>query len=92
MSEYKRIIEGASLKCSTLKRLYPKLPVVDSISSQIQYLNDFIDGKRVDPKRLDDIIIGVQTAREIEAIDMDAADLFYQVDQVANELKNQKVN
>lgn len=48
--------------------------VLNSVRAQLNYLLDLAEGRSDDRGRLAQIILGVQTAREIETIDEDLAD------------------
>lgn len=80
------LIEVAEKHCLELKGRFPELPVLDSIGNQLAYLREFMTGGEIDRDRLNSIIIGVQTAREIEPLDMDAADSFYEVSEMVKSL------
>jgi hypothetical protein len=66
-------------KCSVLLGQYPSSIALLSVSRQIDYLIGVEDGSIPDRSRLKDITIGVVTAREIEPLDDDAAETFYQI-------------
>lgn len=73
------LFEEAMRKCNELIQLYPDLVVLVSIKNQIEYLLQLENKTNSDRSRLVDIIIGIQTAREIEQVDENAAELFYEV-------------
>ncbi|MFV5501134.1 hypothetical protein VXP99_12655 [Acinetobacter towneri] len=59
--------------------LYPDLIVLKSIYNQIEYLISFEKNMDIDKSRISEIIIGVQTVREIEPLDDIASEIFYRV-------------
>lgn len=79
------LLKTGLFKCSELLAIYPKNLTLQSIQNQIEYLLELEQGKVSDRLRLKEIVIGVQTAREIEAMDNSAAEIFYQI---ASEAKN----
>ncbi len=66
-------------KCENLIGLYPDLIVLKSIYNQIEYLISFEKNMDIDKSRISEIIIGVQTVREIEPLDDIASEIFYRV-------------
>ena len=66
-------------KCLWVLAQYPESTALVSIARQIEYLIGIEDGTIVDRSRLGQIIIGVLTAREIEPLDNDAAEIFYKI-------------
>jgi hypothetical protein len=58
-----------------------------SIRAQLEYLIALIQGRITDRPKLDKIIIGIYAAREFESIDMDFANLLYEVEGVVTKLK-----
>ena len=62
-------------------------PIWRSISVQLNYLIDLQEGRRSDRERLNDIIIGVQTVREIEPDDI-LAPLLYRVCEEVQSMKD----
>lgn len=74
-----QLLELGRQKCSALLGQYPSSTALLSVSRQIAYLIGLEDGSVVDRSRLKDITIGVITAREIEPLDDDAAETFYQI-------------
>ncbi len=64
-------------KCENLIGLYPDLIVLKSIYNQIEYLISFEKNMDIDKSRISEIIIGVQTVREIEPLDDIASEIFY---------------
>lgn len=62
-----------------LKERFPQVATIDSIINQLDYLIALSDGETVDRSRLAEIILGVQAAREIEALDMDLAEKLHEI-------------
>ena len=73
------LIAQALEESAEVKRRYPDLPFLESIHVQLQYLADLIDGRRQDRERLNDIIIGVLAAREVETLNVEYADLLHEI-------------
>ncbi|MBZ2190596.1 hypothetical protein K8B33_15930 [Alcanivorax sp. JB21] len=73
------MLDKASKKCDELLVKYPTHEPLKSIKQQLYYLIGLESGRHSDRSRLQDITIGVLTAREIEPIDDEAAEVFYQV-------------
>lgn len=86
MSERKKLFENALKKCKELLSQYPDNGALLSISHQIEYLISLEIGQSTDRSRLKEIIIGVLTAREIEELDEEAAELFYKVSGEARQM------
>jgi hypothetical protein len=74
-----QLLELGRMKCDMLLVRYPNSNAVLSVSQQIMYLIGLDDGSIADRSRLREITIGVLTAREIEPLDDDAAETFYQI-------------
>lgn len=70
-------LQAAHAGCASLLEAYPGLPVLHSIQAQLDYLIALESGKIQDRSRLKNIIIGPLTAREVEALDDDVAELLY---------------
>ncbi len=79
MNERQQLFEKALQKCNELLSQYPDNGALLSIARQIEYLHSLGTGVNTDRSRLKEIIIGVLTAREIEPLDEEAAELFYKV-------------
>lgn len=79
MNERQQLFEKALQKCNELLGQYPDNGALLSIARQIEYLHGLETGVNTDRSRLKEIIIGVLTAREIEPLDEEAAELFYKV-------------
>lgn len=86
MSERQKLFERALQKCNELLNQYPDNGALLSISHQIEYLLSLETGVNTDRSRLKEIIIGVLTAREIEPLDEEAAELFYKVSGEAKQI------
>lgn len=79
MSMRLKLFEDAKRECSKLQVIYPSNNALLSISHQIDYLIGLETNPNGDRSRLREIIIGVLTAREIELLDENAANIFYKV-------------
>jgi Tsi6 len=79
MTDLLNLLLSGQQKCQLLQAAYPSSVTLQSIGKQIDYLLELARGTSTDRSRLKDIIIGVQTAREVEALDQDAAEIFYQI-------------
>ena len=55
--------------CENLSQKFPDLEVTSSIRKQLKYLISCENTGDIDKSKLESIIIGVQTAREIEPLD-----------------------
>jgi len=83
------IFQTALAQTENLRSRYPGDTAIQSIIIQLQYLIDLENRKRSDRDRLDDIIIGVLTVREIEPLDERVADLLYEVDEQVELMRNE---
>ncbi|MBX8560834.1 hypothetical protein K5D57_14120 [Pseudomonas cichorii] len=79
MSEKLNLLENGQKKCRELLYKYPSSVALQSVGKQIEYLIELEKGTHSDRSRLKDITIGVLTAREIEQLDDDAAEIFYRI-------------
>ncbi|SDY89756.1 hypothetical protein SAMN04515617_12817 [Collimonas sp. OK242] len=79
MSERLKLLESGKKRCDELLSKYPGSVALQSVAKQIEYLIELEQGIHSDRSRLKDITIGVLTAREIEQLDDDAAEIFYQI-------------
>ena len=86
MSERQQLFEKALRKCNELLNQYPNHGALLAIARQIEYLHGLETGVNPDRSRLKEITIGVLTAREIEPLDEDVAELFYKVSGEANRM------
>lgn len=74
-----QLLEIGRQKCATLLSQYPSSNALLSVFRQIEYLIGLESGAIADRSRLKEITIGVITAREIEPLDDEAAETFYQI-------------
>lgn len=81
-----QLLELGRQKCSALLAQYPNSTALLSVLRQIEYLIGLDNGTITDRSRLKEIIIGVLTAREIEPLDDDAAETFYQIASEAKQM------
>ncbi|MCV4274468.1 immunity protein Tsi6 family protein [Pseudomonas capsici] len=79
MSEKLNLLEKGQKKCHELLSKYPSSVALQSVGKQIEYLIALEKGVNSDCSLLKDITIGVLTAREIEQLDDDAAEIFYRI-------------
>jgi len=79
MNEKLKLFELALNECQKLLVQYSGNVTLQSIEKQLEYLIGLESGTQTDRSRLRDIIIGVLTAREIESLDEDVAEVFYKV-------------
>lgn len=79
MNNRLELLEQGEKKCSELLAKFPDSIALHSVAKQIDYLIGLERGLHSDRSRLKDITIGVLTAREIEQLDLDAAETFYQI-------------
>lgn len=79
-------IDRILLQCREAAERFHNAPPFPSIIAQLEYLGDFASGRSGDGSRLRDIIIGVQTAREIEQLDNLLADELHRVAAWVNDL------
>lgn len=77
MNQRLSILQSALTACEQLLVRYPENNALQSINAQLKYLMSVASGEESDGSRLKEIIIGALTAREIEPLDEDAAELFY---------------
>lgn len=75
----------AKTRLAELHRAYPEASAILSMQSQLDFLIGLESGENTDRSRLKEIILGVQTAREVEPRDEDLAKFMYEVvDEVDN--------
>ncbi|HXE04808.1 MAG TPA: immunity protein Tsi6 family protein [Bryobacteraceae bacterium] len=86
MSNFLLLLEDGQKKCNRLLSQYPTNTALQSVAKQIEYLIGLESGSNSDRSRLKDITIGVLTAREIEPLDDDAAETFYQISSTAKRM------
>ncbi len=85
----RKIIKKALVSCKNKLKESPTFQPLRSIEIQLQYLYDLANGKKIDSYRLNEIIIGVYAAKEVECRDMDFANLLYEVEEIVDLLKKQ---
>jgi predicted nucleotidyltransferase len=83
------IFKTALAQTNSLRSRHPDDTVIQSIIKQLDYLVELEERKRNDRERLNDIIIGVLTVREIEPLDESVAETLYKVVEQVEEMKNQ---
>jgi hypothetical protein len=83
------IFKTAQAQTNSLRSRYPDDTAVQSIITQLDYLIELEERKRNDRERLNDIILGVLTVREIEPLDESVAETLYKVVEQVEEMKNQ---
>lgn len=79
MTNRLKLLESGLQDCDRLLVMYPQSVALQSVKKQIEYLLELEQGIHSDRSRIKDITIGVLTAREIEPLDDDAAEIFYQI-------------
>lgn len=83
------IFKTALAQTNSLRSRHPDDTAIQSIIKQLDYLVELEERKRNDRERLNDIIIGVLTVREIEPLDESVAETLYKVVEQVEEMKNQ---
>jgi hypothetical protein len=78
MSSRIQLFEQAAEQCHRLLARFPDRQSLLSIRQQLDYLLAVSRGEQ-DRSRLSEIIIGAQTAREVEPLSPEAAGVFYKV-------------
>jgi len=76
----------AFIECQKMILKYPDFPPLLSVCNQLQYLIELAEGKRHDSQLLETINLGLIAAREIEAIDVELADLLHKVNAELDQL------
>jgi hypothetical protein len=79
MNNRLELLEKGQQKCRELLSEFPRSIALKSVAKQIEYLIGLEQGMHCDRSRLNEITIGVLTAREIEQLDADVAEIFYQI-------------
>lgn len=74
-----KLFQRALDACTKLQDKYPEGLGLASTVKQIEYLISLETGQSRDRSRLKDIVIGVHAAKEIEPLDMEAAELLHAV-------------
>ncbi|WP_169338642.1 immunity protein Tsi6 family protein [Chitiniphilus shinanonensis] len=80
------LLEQGRKCCDALLAQHPEVTAPLSISRQIDYLIGLESGSISDRSRLKEITIGVLTAREIEPLDDEAAEIFYKISSEASRM------
>ena len=73
------LLEKGLRACFLLRQQHPENQALISIGEQLEYLSTLEQGVHQDRSRLKDIIIGALAAREIESLDIEIAETFFQV-------------
>ena len=81
----------AHTRCLDLLQTYPNSQPLLSCKAQLEYLQDLVDGRRQDAERLNDIVLGLYAARELESLDMGFAEMLYVVEDVVKTLKAERL-
>lgn len=84
-----RLFNDAITAINELINRYPDILEFESVRNQLNYLLEVEENKRDDLHRLNDIIIGIITVREIEDRDMDVANLMYKVTTEVKKMKEE---
>ena len=95
------IFEGMSTPIDTLKKALvecqkkigemPDFDPLISIEKQLKYLIEIVEDSNLDRNRVSEIIIGIYAVREFESRDMEFAELLYDVDEVVDLIKANKI-
>jgi hypothetical protein len=80
------LFDKAKRESEALSKEFPELPTIRSIMHQIDYLTQLTKGTTNDRSRLKEIVIGIQAAREIEPLNLELAELLYEVDAEARKM------
>ena len=86
MNDRLELFEAGRQKCRALLEEYPDNIALTSIDRQIEYLIGLESGVHSDRSRLNEIVIGVLTAREIEPLNGDVAETFYKIASAAKQM------
>jgi hypothetical protein len=78
-SERLKLFEQGLDECNALLCRFPDSRALQSIKKQIEFLIGLEKGTEHDVARLREITIGVLTAREVEPLDEDVAEVFYKI-------------
>ena len=73
------LIRSALAKLDAVSHGEQVWPVLVSIRNQLLFLSNYDPKSKTDQIILKDIILGVQAAREVETINMELAELLYEV-------------
>lgn len=85
------LLRAIQLRAMEYRSRFPTDTAIVSILKQLEYLIELCEGTRCDCERLNDIIIGVLTVREIEPVDEAFAEELYEAVEVVEELKRAKI-
>lgn len=85
------IIDKAIADSIKLTADYPNFQPLASVKTQLQYLRGILDGTVKNRSRLNEIIIGIYAAKELEERDMDFANVLYDVEIIVDQLKSGKL-
>ena len=88
MTQRTDLFNKAVGECDQLLAKFPGRQSLLSIRQQLEYLLALVQGGQ-DRSRLKDIIIGPLTAREIEPLSAEAAEIFYKVSAEVRLMKNE---
>ena len=86
MTDRMKLLENGLQNCEALLVRYPLSMALQSVKKQINYLLELEQGKITDRTLLKDITIGVLTAREVESLDNDAAEVFYKIASLSKQM------
>ena len=73
------LFEKALRETQSLRDQFPGMPTIASIVRQLDYLIALDSGQSTDRSRIEDVVLGVQAAREIEALDERCAETLHEV-------------
>jgi hypothetical protein len=73
------LFEQGLARCRALLLQHSNSRALRSIEKQIEFLIDLETGRTSEVNRLQEITIGVLTAREVEPLDEEVAELLYEV-------------
>ena len=83
------LFQHALEECLRHLAAHPDFRPLKSIENQLRYLLDLVEGRRQDRDLLATINLGLLAAREIETMDMQFANLLYDVDEQVDLLKSE---
>lgn len=89
MSPRTQLFELAIVQCDRLLASFPERQSLLSIHRQLEYLLAVARGGQ-DRSRLGEVIIGALTAREVEPLSKEAADVFYKVAAEARAMQSEQ--
>jgi hypothetical protein len=85
------VLTTALRRCEALILAYPQLATLRSILQQIQYLLALERGQTSNRNQLENIVIGVQAAREVEPLSDSAAESFHRVARIAEDMLREQL-